>query len=77
MEKVDRRVCLDTNIAIEILKKSERVIGLREKFSDYEIFITTITQFELLLRKTNINEAKIFIKLRYLLHIPQFYLLMI
>lgn len=52
-----RRVFIDTNICIGILKENESVIKLVSKIQGKPV-ISTITIFELLLRKTNIEAAK-------------------
>lgn len=52
-----RRVFIDTDICIGILKENESVIRLVSKIQGKPV-ISTITIFELLLRKTNIEAAK-------------------
>lgn len=55
------KICLDTDILIAILKggKSEDII---KKISNYEIFTTSITVFELSLRRTNLEIVEQLIK---------------
>lgn len=60
---MDKRLCLDTDVCIEILKNSERIKKLFETESGSQIFVSTITIFELLLRKTNLNVVEDFLNL--------------
>lgn len=71
MERMDQKVCLDTDVAIGILTQDKRVEHLIPKLKDYEIFITSITAFELLLRETNLEIAKRFINDFEVLHFKE------
>ncbi len=55
------KICLDTNVIINSLKDDFYYKELRQKLVDKELYITTITLFELYQRKTNIEEINIFI----------------
>ena len=49
---MDTKICLDTDIAIGIINGDKRLENLIQKLQDYEVVITSVTVFELLLRKT-------------------------
>jgi len=51
---VEQKICLDSDIIIEILKKTERGNEFLKEISDQEVFITSINVFELLLRTNNL-----------------------
>lgn len=62
---MDEKICLDTDVCIEILKGNNNFNHLLEK--DEIPFITSITIFELLLRKTNLDKLDIlFSKVNFL-----------
>ena len=46
-EKMDGKLCLDTDFCIEIIKGNASIETLFDKFGPYEIYITSITMFEL------------------------------
>ena len=52
---MDTKVCLDTDVSIEILKKTAKASELLDLTKDSEVYITTISIFELLLRETNLD----------------------
>ncbi len=56
---VGRRVCIDTDVCIEIIKNSSRINTLDRTL--LKPSISTITIFELLLRRTNLEAANKFI----------------
>lgn len=56
------KVCLDTDVCIDILKSQPRVEPLRNAILDAEIFVASITVFELYLRETNIVQINNFLK---------------
>lgn len=58
---MDQRICLDTDFSIEILKNSEKSKFLKKEYPKAEIYISTITLFELLLREKNLEEIETFI----------------
>lgn len=58
---MDAKICLDTDIAIGIINGDKRLEKLMQKLPDYDVCITSITVFELLLRETNLDVAKRFI----------------
>ncbi len=55
LEKVDRRICLDTDACISILNNEERSRRLIDKIESDEIYISMVTLFELLMRETNLD----------------------
>ncbi len=55
MEKLDQKICLDTDVVIAILNNEKRTLSLISKIENAEIFISTVTLFELLLRETNLD----------------------
>ncbi len=52
---MEQKVCLDTDVVIAILNDEERAAKVLDTIEDTEVFITTITLFELLLRETNLE----------------------
>lgn len=52
---MDTKVCLDTDISIEILKNTAKASKLLDLTKDSEVYITTISIFELSLRETNLE----------------------
>jgi len=51
---MDPKICLDTDISIEILKNTYKGNNFVASVSDSEVFISTISVFELYLRETNL-----------------------
>ena len=49
-----QKVCLDTNVCIEILKNTEKGKKMLLAIAHSEVFLTTITVFELFLRTSNL-----------------------
>ena len=47
---MDRKICLDTDICIEIAKKNYFIEYIFDKFAECDIYISSITIFELFLR---------------------------
>lgn len=58
---MDRKVCLDTDICIEIVKENYSIEYLFDKFAECDIFISSITVFELYLREHNLLELEEFV----------------
>ena len=58
---MDRKVCLDTDAAIDIISGDEKVDRLVAMLPGCEACISSVTAFELLLRATNVDIAKRFI----------------
>lgn len=56
------KICLDTDIVITILKGDKPGEDIINKLLNYEIFITSITVFELFLRQTNLEIIEEFIQ---------------
>ena len=57
---MEQKICLDTDICIEILKENLSYEGLFDKFSSSDVFITSITLFELSLRDFNLADVEKF-----------------
>ena len=51
---MDPKICLDTDVSIEILKNTDKGNDLVDSISDSEVFISSISVFELYLRETNL-----------------------
>jgi len=58
---MDAKICLDTDICISILRKDAIYRTILEKIYSLDTYITTVTLFELFLRKTNVYEIENFI----------------
>ena len=52
---MDTKICLDTDVSIEILKNTAKASKLLDLAKDSEVYISTISVFELLLRETNLE----------------------
>ena len=52
---MDTKICLDTDVSIEVLKNTHKSHQLLDLIKDSEVYITTISVFELLLRETNLD----------------------
>lgn len=57
---MEQKVCLDTDIVIALLNNEERAGDFADNIAQSTVFITAITLFELLLRKTNIQAIETF-----------------
>ena len=55
------KICLDTDVCIEVLRSSERSAEILNKTQNKEVFVTSVTAYELLLRKTNLDVVKVFL----------------
>lgn len=55
-----QKICLDTSVAIEIVNKKQRGIEISEALTGNDVCITSVTLFELLLRKTNLDSIELF-----------------
>ena len=51
---VEERVVLDTSVCIEVIKNRQLGISISEQILDKEIFLASVSLFELLLRRTNL-----------------------
>ena len=60
MEQVDQKICLDTNICIEIIKGRSKLNDLFEDYGKSGAFISSPTVFELNLRENNLEIVKEF-----------------
>ena len=56
------KICLDTDIIIAVLKEDRLIIEFLDKITNEDIFITSITVFELFLRHTNLDVIENFIE---------------
>ena len=59
---MDKKICLDTDVCISIIKQQAPYKQILEKIFSSVTYITTITYFELLLRKTNLYQIDNFVK---------------
>lgn len=50
---MDPKICLDTDVCIEILKNTEKGAKFLDLIENEEVFIASISIFELFLRETN------------------------
>lgn len=57
---MDEKICLDTDICIEIIKGNKDFLDLISQ--NKEVYTTSITIFELLLRKTNTEKVESFLQ---------------
>ena len=62
MEKMDQKICLDTDIVISLLKGDQKAKVLLNKLENKEVSITSVTAFELCLRQTNLDIINRFIE---------------
>lgn len=56
-----RKVCIDTGVCISILNGEERANLFREPLAQAELFVSSITVFELNLRKNKLDEVAVFL----------------
>ena len=56
-----KKICLDTDLAIAILNGEARAEKFRNALSDNELYISSVTVFELFLRKSNLDKISIFL----------------
>ncbi len=59
---MDQKICLDTDACITILDKRDNYKELLVKLFPVSVYITTISVFELYLRKTNIDKVENILK---------------
>lgn len=57
---MEQKVCLDTDVVIALLNDEERIKNIANYIGNPEVFISSITLFELLLRKTNLDKVESF-----------------
>src|SRR3989338_7126726 len=62
MGKMDKKICLDTNICIELIKGNPALKSMLEPYHGAPTFISSITVFELFLRKSNTLPIENFIR---------------
>ena len=60
MERLERKICLDTDVVIAILNNEPRSFQIVDRIESYEAHITVITLFELLCRETSLEKIEIF-----------------
>ena|SRR3989344_2113045 len=58
---MEQKICLDTDICIEILKDTQKGRELLETIKNDLVFVSSITIFELYLRETNIGKIDFFV----------------
>ncbi len=61
MDQVEQKICLDTDICIEIIKKNPAYEFMFDKFSSSDIFISSVTLFELFLREFRLDDMEKFV----------------
>lgn len=59
---MDERICLDTDACIEIIKGTDIGKFIGDNITDKEIFISSITVFELYLRSFNIDKIDLLLE---------------
>ena len=69
---MDGKLCLDTDFCIEIIKDNASIETLFDKGGPYEIYITSITMFELFLRETNIKIVENFVSSFFVIYFDDF-----
>ncbi len=57
---MEQKICLDTDICIEVLKENPLYKELFDKFPSSDIFISSMTLFELFLRDFNLVDVEKF-----------------
>ena len=57
---MEQKVCIDTDVVIAILNGESRAMDIISKIENCEVFISSVTLFELLLRKTNLEQIEKF-----------------
>ena len=57
-----RRVCLDTDVSIALIKQHPDALQFINSIAEDEIYLTAVTVFELLLRTSNLTPVEEFIK---------------
>lgn len=55
---MDQKICLDTDISIEILKETSKGKRFLDLIEESHVFITSISVFELFQRETNLDVAE-------------------
>mgnify|MGYP001576390840 CR=1 FL=1 len=55
---MDKKICLDSDISIEILKNTEKGINFLNLIEKDQVYITTISIFELCLREKNLSHIE-------------------
>lgn len=64
---MDKAVCLDTDVCIEIIKGTSKGIQITETIAEKEVFISSISVFELYLRNFNLDKLDLFLQKVYVL----------
>ncbi len=59
---MDKKICLDTDVCIGIINGKIDFKYIFDKFGAYDVYLTSITIFELFLRETNLEEISEFIQ---------------
>src|SRR3989338_6281348 len=58
---MEQKICLDTDVCIEIINKNPLYAEIFDKFYSSDVFISSITLFELFLREFNLKDIEKFI----------------
>ena len=72
MEKMAKKVCLDTSVIISVLKQDKNSGMLINKLENCEVYISAITVFELFLRKSNLEIVEDFVSKLIVLPLDEF-----
>ncbi len=64
---MEQKVCLDTDVCIEIIKNNEVVANKLSLNLNLMVYLSSISVFELFLRESNLNEIENFIRDTYIL----------
>jgi predicted nucleic acid-binding protein len=59
---MDKKVCLDTDACISFVKGEPQAEKISDLIGDGKLFVSSVTVFELYLRKENLNEVADFLK---------------
>ncbi len=60
MEKLVKKICVDTDVVISLLKGDKKTHEMIDKLEGYDLCITSVTFFELSLRKYNLDQIEYF-----------------
>ena len=61
MGSMAEKICLDTDICVAIINGEDRAENFRDAAIDSELFLTSVTVFELYLRKTRLDKVSEFL----------------
>ena len=64
---MDGKICLDTDACINIINNKHNITKVLDRLEGDLAFVSTITVFELHMRKTNVSEVQAFLESVYFL----------